>query len=277
MMFERVLAAADFRRRPDPAVVSGARLARLTGAELHVLHCASGDVESPAVAGADAEALPSGTRLWVHHGEPHQAIVERANAVPADVIVLGPRNERSAASGLLGTTADRVIRASRRPCLLANGHLQARPARLLLALDRSAPARQAFRVGMGLARDLAVQADGHFGVHILTISAFAEPGTRVASLVDVKRYAERMQAAVGAAAVSHGIYSAALPADGILAYLRSESADLLIMGTHGSGVLGLMLLGSVAREVARAASIPLLLVPPERRRAIHIRHDPDPA
>jgi nucleotide-binding universal stress UspA family protein len=266
MMFERVLAAADFRRRPDPAVVSGARLARLTGAELHVLQCSSGDAASAPGSAADVAGLPPGTRLWLHRGEPHEAIVERAQSVAADVIVLGPRNERSPVSGMLGTTADRVIRASRLPCLLSNGPLPARPARLLLALDRSAPARQAFRVGMGLARALAIQADGSLGVHILTISAFAQPGRRSAILVDVKRYADRMRAAVGAAAVSHGIYSAALPADGIQAYLRSEGGDLLIMGTHGSGVLGRMLLGSVAEEVARAASIPLLLVPPDRRR-----------
>jgi nucleotide-binding universal stress UspA family protein len=41
---------------------------------------------------------------------------------------------------------------------------------------------------------------------------------------------------------------------------RTESADLLIIGTHGRGAIAHMLLGSVAERVVRKAPCPVLVV-----------------
>lgn len=47
----------------------------------------------------------------------------------------------------------------------------------------------------------------------------------------------------------------------ILAEANANEADLLVMGTHGqTGLLG-VLLGSVAKEVVRGSSVPVLVVP----------------
>lgn len=261
MMFRSVLAAADFRQQPDPAVVNGAMLARLTGAHLLVLHAASDNgarVDQQAV----RERLPPGSELSVHQGEPHEVITAFAHTMRADVIVLGPRAEHSPITGLLGTTAEKVVRGSRVPCLLSNAPLAERPGRILLAVDRSVPARQALRVCAALAGGLATSGMD-VNVHLLNINAFAQPGRRWGTgSIDLKKYAEKMQAAVGTATVSHGVFSAALPAEGILEWVRSSNPDLLIMGTHGLGTVGRLLMGSVARGVAQTASVPLLLVPP---------------
>lgn len=260
MTFTSVLAAADFRRQPDPAVQNGARLARLTGAHLHVLHAVSDTarVDEQAI----REQLPSGSELSVQRGEPHEVIADGAVTIGADVIVLGPRVARSPISGLLGTTAERVIQASRVPCLVSNAPLAEEPHRVLLAVDRSIPSREAMRVCAALTRQLAGnRMDVH--VHLLNISAFAQPGRRWGpGWIDLKKYAEKMQAAVATAVVTHGVLSAPMPVDGILNRLDSSSPDLLIMGTHGLGTVGRLLMGSVARGVARAAAVPLLLVPP---------------
>src|SRR5579883_2089034 len=48
------------------------------------------------------------------------------------------------------------------------------------------------------------------------------------------------------------------PADQILA--ATEKADLLLLGTHGRGVLGRVFLGSVAEEVVRRSAVPVLVV-----------------
>lgn len=46
----------------------------------------------------------------------------------------------------------------------------------------------------------------------------------------------------------------------ILRYANEQSVDLIVIGTHGRGPLGHMLLGSVAEKVVRRAPCPVLTV-----------------
>jgi nucleotide-binding universal stress UspA family protein len=55
------------------------------------------------------------------------------------------------------------------------------------------------------------------------------------------------------------------PVDALLD--AAEDADLLVVGSHGRGALGLMLLGSVSRGVLHHATCPVAVVPAERRRS----------
>lgn len=55
------------------------------------------------------------------------------------------------------------------------------------------------------------------------------------------------------------------PLASILEYADEVSADLLVMGSHGHGVLGSILLGSVAEGCVRKAKVPALIVPVKRQ------------
>jgi len=46
----------------------------------------------------------------------------------------------------------------------------------------------------------------------------------------------------------------------VVRYAREESIDLIVMGTHGRGAVGHLLLGSVAERVVRKAPCPVLTV-----------------
>ena len=46
----------------------------------------------------------------------------------------------------------------------------------------------------------------------------------------------------------------------IVEYAESESADLIVMGTHGRGAVAHLLMGSVAERVVRIAPCPVLTV-----------------
>lgn len=50
------------------------------------------------------------------------------------------------------------------------------------------------------------------------------------------------------------------PADEILEAARAERARMIVMGTHGHGLLGRALMGSVAQRVVTGSEVPVLLV-----------------
>ena len=59
------------------------------------------------------------------------------------------------------------------------------------------------------------------------------------------------------------------PADEILKKAKALKCDVIIMGTHGKGVLSYTFLGSMAEKVLRHSQIPVLIVPlPEAKTAL---------
>lgn len=51
------------------------------------------------------------------------------------------------------------------------------------------------------------------------------------------------------------------PLHSLLAYVKENPADLVVLGAHGHGVIASLLLGSVAEGMVRKATIPTLIVP----------------
>ena len=51
------------------------------------------------------------------------------------------------------------------------------------------------------------------------------------------------------------------PVKSLLDYAKQNQADLVVLGTHGHGVLASLLLGSVVEGVVRKAAFPTLVVP----------------
>lgn len=83
---------------------------------------------------------------------------------------------------------------------------------------------------------------------------------------------EREQRATGAQAVvqrarAAGVQATFLlwdgdPGDGIVAAAESETADMIVVGSHGRSGVGRYLLGSVSDHVVRRARCPVLVVRP---------------
>ena len=53
------------------------------------------------------------------------------------------------------------------------------------------------------------------------------------------------------------------PGESIVSAAEAEAADLVVVGTHGRGTIGRLLLGSVSEHVVRHASCPVLVAPPD--------------
>ena len=57
------------------------------------------------------------------------------------------------------------------------------------------------------------------------------------------------------------------PGPSIVSAAEAECADLVVVGTHGRGTIGRLLLGSVSDHVVRNAPCPVLVVRPANRRS----------
>ena len=125
---ERVLVATDFSRCSLRAVERGEELARRLGAELVLLHVAGVPVAgsrtaTSAHAGAERE-LEATVEELVHHGvkarsllregAPDEEIIAAAAAERVSLIVVGTHGRTGLAHVLLGSVAERVVRAA--PC-----------------------------------------------------------------------------------------------------------------------------------------------------------------
>jgi nucleotide-binding universal stress UspA family protein len=134
---------------------------------------------------------------------------------------------------------------------------------ILLPLDGSPLAERA----LPYAATLAQRANATIAL-VEAVVAHVFPGSDLSNAqIDVtKRADHNLQAAadrLGAAGVTaepHVYYDEAVHA--ILDAADRQAADLIVMSTHGRSELGRMLYGSVADQVLRRATVPVLLVPP---------------
>lgn len=146
--------------------------------------------------------------------------------------------------------------------------------KVLVATDFSEPSDAALAYGRALAHNFAAQLVLlHVVEHTLTgaVAAdgfvFTDPDLqrtveaagqrRVEDLVTVEdRILLRAQAV---------IVTSNVPANAIVEFAKDSGINLIVLGTHGRGVMAHLLLGSVAERVVRIAPCPVLTVRhPER-------------
>jgi nucleotide-binding universal stress UspA family protein len=287
----RILAASDLTEDSDRGLQAAAALARAVGADLFVHHCVTQPVfpyweglvneetRSRWIDGARMdlewqvrrvlgdEFTPAALQVVV--GEPARSITEHVREVGADLLVLGPHQPRAAFDDLIGTTADRLIRTTSIPCLVANRPVQPPLRRVLIPVDFSGPSDHAVASAMELLGS-AVFSRGEEGpetvIEVMFVCAFAASYPR--PLAVEPRLSEQVSGALARLPPDHRvrilprIQNAAVPVDGIRRAAERMDAELIVIGTHGYGTLGRALIGSVASAVVRTIPYPVMIVPP---------------
>ena len=140
--------------------------------------------------------------------------------------------------------------------------------RILVPTDFSEPAAAALQYAKTLASE--------FGSEIHLLHIFPEPyvypwGTEGASLPLAElltqaedaakdRLKQLVPAADPLAARVRTETVLGAPFDRILHYIGEHDIDLVVMGTHGRGMMGHLLLGSVTERVVRKSTVPVLTV-----------------
>jgi nucleotide-binding universal stress UspA family protein len=139
---------------------------------------------------------------------------------------------------------------------------------ILVPTDFSPPSAQALEYGRQFARQFGAR------LHLLhTVESVLIPGGAEVPIAAVQQVEEslesigrrQMDAAVTAddratLNVVTTVRAAHSASADILEYARTGPIDLIIMGTHGRGVLHHLLMGSVAERVVRSAPCPVLTV-----------------
>lgn len=144
---------------------------------------------------------------------------------------------------------------------------------ILVPTDFSDTSDQALRYGKALARAFGAS------LHVLHVvqEPFAQPwaveayGFSLATLQEewTREATQRLDASVTAEEREALKVTLATqlghPFLEVLRYAEEKGVDLIVMGTHGRGPLGHVVMGSVAERVVRKAPCPVLTVRPQER------------
>lgn len=264
LTLKTVLVATDLDEHSGPVLRTAARLAELSGAQLHLVHATS--VPRPEhdaqLERLFARMVPEGRgpdTIMVLHGTPEKVLVEQAKALSADAIVLGPHRRGSGEIGEMGSTAAAVVRTAPCPCLVVPTELRLPLEQLLVpvALREKPSGALAVAITWGSALRPRGQLTRLTALHVAP-----DPAGSAEALSDAIRWAQTYGGPEARVDIRQEAVAGENVADVILRRAEAEQPDLLVIGSR-TRTVNEADLGEVATLVARSTPCPLLLVPPE--------------
>lgn len=163
-------------------------------------------------------------------------------------VVMGKRGERSGfATEHLGSTVERVVRASKRPCFVTSRSF--RPIqKMLLAYDGGPSCRKA--------ADFLASTDAFKDIELHLVIVSEDSGKEEKAL-DSLHNAETQLRDAGYQPKCHMFHGS--PEEKIAEYIASEDINLLIMGAYGHGRIRQLFIGSTTSEMIRTSRVPVML------------------
>jgi nucleotide-binding universal stress UspA family protein len=152
---------------------------------------------------------------------------------------------------------------------------------ILVATDFSESSQEAFDVALGIARDTGADVHALYVVPDPLNMPWVVEGAGMDFIelqrtwkADAKRELTQLLTAraVDPAKVK-GTVALGTPAVEILRHATHWKADLIVVGSHGRGTMGRLLLGSVAQKVLHEAECPVMVVPHRRAQTVTTAHE----
>lgn len=296
MNIEHIVVGTDFSPEAEMAAKHALHVARLTGADITLVHaCAIVEPPSSSVAGPWTELMqrqlaenrdqleamraamsgPDGVVSGLLVDDvADTAILDVATRVGADLVVVGTHGFTGIKHLLLGSIAEKVLRHSRSSVMIARGPEPAFEApgrgygRILVPTDFSEGSEQALDMAISLAAEGASIEVWHwwnspYGGPLPDPEALREEiegEVRAAGEELLQRHAVSAHRPVDRPRHRLSLHIAEAPAKyGIQDQLASGGYDLVAMGSHGRRGITRWLLGSVAEATARHAPCPVLI------------------
>jgi nucleotide-binding universal stress UspA family protein len=284
---KKIIASTDFSTRSNRALRQAGLLAQPVGAQLYVLHVVDDDQPDELVRLEQREAerlideqlrsMPELRNLrsqaLVATGSAFEGILNAANEIHADLIVMGSHRRRILLDIFVGTTIERVIRNGSFPVLMVNNEAQRRYERVVAPVDLSGASANALDAALSLG---LIGDKGATLLHAFVALARGKMFIANTSKADIERYvaSERQRATDELAAflVANDLgrkpWSLRVeegdPIEVISQAVSSLAPDLLVMGTRGRSGMLKFLIGSVTEEALSSLGVDILAVPPRR-------------
>jgi nucleotide-binding universal stress UspA family protein len=269
--FERFLVASDGSEFSAAAVREAVGMAGKCGAQLHVMSLVAPGVEHEGLGesilkqeleaaqahldGIKAEADAAGVACETHLVQGNhidREIVDLADQVRADVIVMGRRGRRGLARLMLGHATAQVIGQAHCNVLVVPRAAHVEGRHLVLATDGSRFAETAAATAAALAKVCGT------AVTVTSVTTASQsPERRAEAQEAVDRVVAHMQSQGGKA---DGKVLDGEPAGAIVGVARECSADLIVTGSHGRTGLERALIGSVSERILNETPCAVLVV-----------------
>jgi nucleotide-binding universal stress UspA family protein len=295
---QKILIAVDFSQ-PSTAGAKWVSEFLASDADLTLLHVVE-PVQHPQFATAllpPAESLDSAARddamrrlhdvasyltasepaCVVRTGTPHEVIVNLAREGGFGLVVIGPHGDRPRRSRFLGTTADRVVRTSPVPVLVATHPPARMPRHLLVPVDEASITPLLLQS----VRELAERFDADITLlhvwsnavysHVASMSYATAHGNEQAARDEIAREIHQASVHWLNEVARTGIARERITAtityghagDVTVDTAASTHADMIIMGRRTARVVAPALLGSTIGTVLHEARCPVLIVTEE--------------
>lgn len=288
MPLTRILVAVDF----SPASIAAAKWAAnamAPGAEVILAHVV--DVPRPPnflsslfapVKQVEASAVPGATRrleelretlglpdakVDVRTGKAFKAIHEACQEHSVGLLVIGPHGDRTGLGRLLGSTAERAVRESTCPVLIAGGGEASAPKKIVVAVDDSDAGLRALAWGTDLARVHNAELIVVHVVDAMLAGAVGMSGAgpeREKALAEIRAVSDTwLHETTADLDLPPGkqrlVVRTGHPADEVVNAAREAGADVVVIGRNATGVSST--LGSIADFVIRANTTTTVVIP----------------
>jgi nucleotide-binding universal stress UspA family protein len=284
------LLATDGSEDAALATQAAVDIATRTGSELHIVHAwhsvpstrfeafIRSQLELQARELLEAQMQKSGTigaRAHLREGSATDEILDLAEELDADLIVMGSRGRGVMKRLVLGSVSEGVVHHAHNPVLVLRGGSETwPPGRVVIGDDGSEAARAAGSLAAGIGK--------LFGAGVFIVRAYPElpemdleGRTLNARTVDdeLRREERKLEERAAQARADLGVHARVRIDVGNPAARLLEAAEeqnraeqtLLAVGSRGLGPMGRARLGSVSTKVLRAAKGPVLVCPRDWR------------
>jgi nucleotide-binding universal stress UspA family protein len=275
-----ILFATDFRAPAQTAALAAAKLAELFKAHVTVLHVVPTEHALSALAQVVHEEA---TRQLARHsdalcrrhvtvdeaatttGQPADKILQKAQEIAADLIVLGAGERRFGDHFVPGPVAEIVLQHAAAPVLAVRpGEPELSFRTIVCPVDNSPASERGLRNAVGLARATRASLVVLTVVPEVTLLGAALETHQLTGALDQHEdnWREQFRQVVQATDFQGVPWSAEVvrgaPHEQIIQAVQRTEADLLVMGSHGRSALTRLLLGSVTRRVLQQLPCSLL-------------------
>jgi len=280
----RILCATDLTPRSDGAMQRAALLARQMNAEVHFVHALNDKLAGRVLRSKVNRAstrLASHSRHLMQHapesvtaevqlGPPVEIVIAAAREYNPDLIVIA-RPKRRRLDAMLGTTAERIIRATGCSVLLVGNAVEKPYERAVLATDLSSTSAHVTRtaVNMGMLKNAQTWVVHAFGLpyHDIATADNFDPTDSVSAKAIWHSTARRnvmrslQEAGIDPSRV-HISTELARPLTAIRRVVDEARPELLVIGVSRWLALKRVLVGSVAHQVFRGVNCDVLAIAP---------------